>query len=75
MKMNRNPKVRTPTQGRSPRRQKDLIYERGFQKLIEKWDSDMDVVVSAGIMDTGREIAKTVSSVVVHSVSKMIVRF
>ena len=53
----------------------DLIHERGFQRLIVKWDPEREVVVSAGIMDTWREIAKTVSSVVVHSISKKIVRF
>ena len=53
----------------------DLIHERSFQRLIEKCDPEREVVVSAGIMDTGREIAETASSVVVHSISKKIVRF
>ena len=67
--MNRNTRVRIPTP--DPREDReDLIHERGFQKLIEKWDSEMDVVVSAGIMDTGREVAKTVSSEVVYSYLK-----
>ena len=53
----------------------DLIHERDFQKLIEKWDPEREVVVFAGRMDTGRDIAKTVSTVVVHSISKKFVRF
>ena len=56
--MNRNRGVRTPTPGRSSGKQeRSHSREREFQILIEKWDFEMDVVY-AGIMDTGREIAK-----------------
>ena len=42
--MNRETRVRTPAP-RSPQKDREyLIHERGFQKLMEKWDSVMDVV-------------------------------
>ena len=62
----------TPTPGRSSGKQEVLFHERSLPILIEKWESEMVVVVSAGIMDNGQEIAKTVSSVVVHSISEKI---